>query len=74
MVSGETGDPGPSVPGAVVEEQRPVGDSVTVQPRPTVVENAMVATLSREGVTLNSALSQVKNNNLWNAGKAILFS
>ena len=33
-----------------------------------------LATLSREGVTLNSALSQVKNNNLWNAGKAILFS
>ena len=74
MVSGETGLNGLSVPRAVVEEQRPVGDSVTVQPRPTVVENAMVATLSREGVTLNNVLTQVKKNNLWKARKAFLFS
>ena len=49
-----------SVPGVVVEELRPGGDSVTVQPRPTVVKTVMVITLSREGVTLTSVLSQVK--------------
>ena len=74
MVPGVPGLPIPSVPSPAARGLRSGGDSVTVQPRPTVVENAMVATLSREGVTLNSALSQVKNNNLWNAGKAILFS
>ena len=49
-----------SVPGVVVEELRPGGDSVTVRPRPTVVKTVMVITLSREGVTLTSVLSQVK--------------
>ena len=49
-----------SVPRAVVEELRHGGDSVTVQPRPTVVKTVMVITLSREGVTLTSVLYQVK--------------
>ena len=49
-----------SVPGVVVEELRPGGDSVTVQPRPTVVKTVMVITLSREGATLTPVLSQVK--------------
>ena len=53
-----------SVPRAVVEELRPGGDSVTVQPRPTVVKTVMVITLSREGVTLTSVLSQVKKKKI----------
>ena len=61
MVSGETGDPGPSVPRAVVEELRPGGDSVTVQPRPTVVKTVRVITLRRDSATPSSALSQVNN-------------
>ncbi len=72
MVSGETGLTGLSVPRAVVEEQRPVRDSVTVQPRPTVVKTAMVITLSREGVTLNHVLYQVKNN-LWKLWKDLFY-
>ena len=53
-----------SVPGVVVEELRPGGDSVTVQPRPTVVKTVMVITLSREGVTLTPVLSQVKKKKI----------
>ena len=65
MVPGEAGrDPMQdleSVPGAVVEELRPGGDSVTVQARHTVVETALVITPSRDGVTLTDVLSRVKN-------------
>ena len=50
MAPGEAGDLGPSVLGPVVEEQRPGGDTVTVQP--TVVETAMVTALSRDSATL----------------------
>ena len=50
MVPGVGGDPGPSVLRHVVEELRPDGDTVTVQP--TVVETAMVMPLSRDSVAL----------------------
>ena len=50
MVPGVGGDPGPSVLRHVVEELRPDGDTVTVQL--TVVETAMVITLSRDSVAL----------------------
>ena len=60
MVPGQTGDPGLSVPRAVVEEQRPGGDSVTVQPRPTVVETVRVITLRENSATLSPAY-QVNN-------------
>ena len=59
-----------SVPRAVVEELRPGGDSVTVQPRPTVVKTVMVITLSREGATLTPALSEVMYKN----GFALMYS
>ena len=50
MVPGVPGLTGPSVPRAVVEELRPGGDSVTVQPRPTVVKTVVVRALKRENV------------------------
>ena len=60
MVSGETGLTGLSVPRAVVEEQRPVRDSVTVQPRPTVVQTVLEMTLNRDSATLSPAMSMLK--------------
>ena len=66
MVPGEAGrnqrEEMESVPRAVVEELRPGTDTVTVQPRPTVVKTVMVITLNREVVTLTSVLSKVKKN------------
>ena len=58
MVPGAPGLNGLSVP-SVVEELRPGGDSVTVQPRPTVVQTVRVITLRRDGATLSPAPSQV---------------
>ena len=52
--------PGLHVPRAVVEELRPGGDSVTVQPRPRGGQTAMVITLNRNSATLSPALRQVK--------------
>ena len=52
MVPGALGLSGLHVPKAVVEEQRTGGDTVTVQPRPTVVETVRVITLMRDSVTL----------------------
>jgi len=49
------------VPGAVVEEQRPSGDPVTVQPRHTVVETVRGMALNKHSVTLSSALYQVSS-------------
>ena len=60
MVPGVPGKSGPGVPRAVVEELRPGGDSVTVQPRPTVVQTVMEMTLNRESVTLRLVSSKVK--------------
>ena len=59
MVPGQVGHPGLGVPTGVVEEQRPGGDSVTVQPRPTVVQTVMVITIRGVSATLSPAVSQV---------------
>ena len=59
LVPGAPGLTGLSVPRAVVEELRPGGDSVTVQPRPTVVQTVVEMTLNRESVTLR-LVSKVK--------------
>ena len=53
MVPGVPGLSCLSVPRAVVEELRPGGDFVTVQPRPMVGENAMVILLKRDSATLS---------------------
>ena len=54
MVAGETGLTGLHVPSPVeVKEPRAGGDSVTVQPRHTVAETAMVKNLNRDRVTFN---------------------
>ena len=50
MAPGEAGDLGPSVLVAVVEEPKPGGDSVTVQP--TVADTVRGITLSRGPATL----------------------
>ena len=63
MVPGEAGrnyrEEMESVPRAVVEELRPGADSVTVQPRPTVVQTVMEMTLNRDSATLR-LVSKVK--------------
>ena len=60
MVAGETGLTGPHVPSpVVVKELRPSGDSVTVQPQPTVAETARAINLNRDSVTFN--VSQYKD-------------
>ena len=61
MVPGVPGLAGLHVPIAVVEELGPDRDSVTVQPRPTVVQTVRGITLSRDSATLSPALSQVNN-------------
>ena len=60
MVAGVAGGLGLHVPRAVVEELRPGGDSVTVQPRHTVVMTVRVIRLGRDSAALSHALSQVK--------------
>ena len=62
LVAGEAGKVGPSVPGPVVEELRPDGDFVTVQPRHTGVQTVRVRALERDNVTLSHVLSQVKTS------------
>ena len=59
LVPGEAGVTGLSVPRVVVEELRPGGDSVTVQPRPTVVQTVRGITLRRDSATLSPVVSQV---------------
>ena len=58
-VPGAPGLTGLHVPRAVVEELRPGGDSVTVQPQPRVVQTVVEMTLNRESVTLR-LVSKVK--------------
>ena len=50
MASGKAGDLGPSVLGPVVEEPKPGGDTVTVQP--TVADSVPGITLRRGPATL----------------------
>ena len=60
MVPGGAGSHGmESVPGAVEEELRPGGESVTVQPRLTVGGAVLVLPLRRGAATLSPAVSQV---------------
>ena len=61
LVPGAPGLTGLSVPDAVVEELRPGGDSVTVQPRPMVVETVRGITLNRNSATLRPARHKVNN-------------
>ena len=61
MDPGAPGLNGLSVPRPVVEELRADGDSVTVQPRPMVVQTVRGITLRRDSVILSPALSQVNN-------------
>ena len=61
MVPGVPGLTGLSVHRAVVEELRPGGDFVTVQPRPTVVQTVRGITLRRDSATRRLALFQVIN-------------
>ena len=63
MVPGDPGENGPSVTRAVVEELRPGGDCVTVQPRHTVGQTVRVRALKRNSVTLTNVQSQVKLTN-----------
>ena len=60
MVSGDRGLAGLRVPRGVVEELRPGGDSVTVQPRPMVVDTVRGITLRRDTATLSLVLSKVR--------------
>ena len=63
MVTWDRGLTGLSVPRAVVEEVRPDRDSVTVQPRPTVVETVRGMTLKTLSASLhhvNSMMAQVR--------------
>ena len=50
MVPGDPRENGPSVLRAVVEELRPGGHSVTVQPRPMVIKTVVVRALKKENV------------------------
>ena len=50
MVPGDPGENGLSVLRAVVEELRPGGHSVTVQPRPMVIKTVVVRALKKENV------------------------
>ena len=60
MVLGEAGDLGPSVPRAVVEELRPGGDSVTVQPRPRGGQTVRGINIRRDSATLINVAYQVQ--------------
>ena len=59
MVPGDPGKNGESVPRAVVEELRPGGDFVTVQPRPRGGKTVRGINIRRDSVTLNPAISKV---------------
>ena len=48
-----------SVPGPVVEELRPGGENVTVQPRATVVKDVLETALGGDPATPSPVLSEV---------------
>ena len=60
MVLGEAGGLGPSVPRAVVEELRPGGDSVTVQPRPRGGQTVRGINIRRDSATLRLVMAKSK--------------
>ena len=59
MVPGDPGENGLIVPRAVVEELRPGRDSVTVQPRPTMVQSVRGTHLNRDSATRNNVSQSV---------------
>ena len=61
MVPGDPGENGPSVLRAVVEERRPGGDSVTVQPRPRGGQTVRGINIRRDSATLTLANIQVQS-------------
>ena len=60
MVPGDPGENGPSVPRAVVEELRPGGDSVTVQPRPRGGQTVRGINIRRDSATLRLVMAKSK--------------
>ena len=60
MVPGVPGLPCLSVPRAVVEELRPGGDFVTVQPRPRGGENVRGINIRRDSATLTNVPHKVE--------------
>ena len=60
MVPGDPGKNGPSVPRAVVEELRPGGDSVTVQPRPRGGQTVRGINIRRDSATLRLVVAKVR--------------
>ena len=60
MVPGVPGLTGLSVPGAVVEELRPGGDSVTVQPRPRGGQTVRGINIRRDSATLRLVVAKVR--------------
>ena len=60
MVLGEVGGLGPSVPRLVVEELRPGGDSVTVQPRPRGGQIVRGINIRRDSATLRLVMAKSK--------------
>ena len=59
MVPGDPGLTGLSVPRAVVEELRPGGDSVTVQPRPRGGQTVRGINIRRDSATLRLVMAKV---------------
>ena len=60
MVPGVPGLTGLCVPGAVVEELRPGGDSVTVRPRPRGGQNVRGINIRRDSATLRLVMAKVR--------------
>ena len=60
MVPGDPGLTGLSVPRAVVEELRPGGDSVTVQPRPRGGQTVRGINIRRDSATLRLVMAKVR--------------
>ena len=61
MVPGDPGKNGPSVLRAVVEELRPGGDSVTVQPRPRGGQTVRGINIRRDSATLRLVVAKVRS-------------
>ena len=60
MVPGDPGENGLSVPRAVVEELRPGGDSVTVQPRPRGGQTVRGINIRRDSAILRLVMAKVR--------------
>ena len=60
MVTGDPGLTGLNVPSPVVEELRPGGDSVTVQPRPRGGQTVRGINIRRDSATLRLVVAKVR--------------